>query len=186
LSEVTAKDLERACKVAKIAAVQSEYSPWSLEPETSGVLDDCRRNGISLVAYSPLGRGFLTGQIRSPDDVKADSRAAWPRFQPENFQKNFDVVEKLEKLAEKKNVKVSQLGLAWLRRQGRGTTVLPIFGTRSAVRVKENLESLEIQLSDEEDHEIREIVDAAASLDLGARYLGMMASLQLRDTPPEK
>lgn len=142
----------------------------SLEPESNGVLKFCQENHITLVAYSPLGRGFLTGQIRSPDDVKGDARSFFPRFHPDNFQKNFEVVEKLEKIAEKKGVKPGQLGLAWLMTQGHGTGILPIFGTRSVARVKENLEGLNVTLTDDEIKEIREVVDkAGAGGDYGGR-----------------
>ena len=141
---------------------------------------------MALVAYSPLGRGFLTGQIRSPEDVKGDARSYFPRFYPENFQKNFVVVEKLEKIAERKGVKAGQMGLAWLMTQGKGTTVLPIFGTRTVGRVKENLEALNVDLTDAEEKEIREAVTAAEGNDYGNRYPDMMEHLQLRDTPDEQ
>ena len=147
----------------------------------------CQEHNITLVAYSPLGRGFLTGQIRSPEDVKGDFRAFFPRFQPGNFQKNFDVVEKLEKIAAKKNVKPGQLGLAWLMTQGHGTGILPIFGTRTIARVKENLEGLNVKLTDDEIREIRDVVDkAGAGGDYGDRYPAGMEHLQLRDTPALK
>lgn len=160
----------------------------SLEPEANGILQFCQEQGITLVAYSPLGRGILTGQIRSPDDVKGDNRSMWPRFKPENFQKNFDVVKQFETLAAKKSVKASQLGLAWLMRQGHtGTGILPLFGTRSVDRTKENLEALEITLTDAEIQEIRKVVDeAAAGGDLGNRYPEGMEHLQLRDSPALK
>ena len=186
LSEITARDLRRACAIAPIAAVQTEYSPWALEPETLGVLDVCREFGIALVAYSPLGRGFLTGQIRSPEDVKGDARQYFPRFYPENFQKNFVVVEKLEQIAKKKGVKAGQLGLAWLMRQGNGVNVLPIFGTRTINRVKENLEALSVDLTDAEVKEIREAVTAAEGEGYGEMYPEMMQHMQLRDTPEEE
>ena len=182
---MTARDLRRACQVTKIDAVQSEFSPWALDPETLGVLDVCREFGVALVAYSPLGRGFLTGQIRSPDDVEG-SRKMFPRFAPENFQKNFEVVEKLEKIAEKKGVKAGQLGLAWLMKQGKGTTVLPIFGTRTIARVKENLGALDVQLTAEEEKEIREVVQQAEGVQYGGRYPAGMEEWQNRDTPEEK
>ena len=112
----------------------------------------------------------MTGQIRSVDDVKGDSRSFFPRFHPDNFQKNFEVVEKLEKIAEKKGVKSGQLGLAWLMTQGHGTGILPLFGTRSVARVKENLEGLNVTLTDKEIKEIRDVVDkAGAGGDYGAR-----------------
>ena len=158
----------------------------ALECESNGVLDFCQKNNITLVAYSPLGRGFLTGQVRSPEDVKGDARSLFPRFYPENFQKNFDVVQKLEKIAAKKGVKAGQLGLAWLMKQGHGTGILPIFGTRTLNRVKENLVGLEIEITPEEEKEIREVVDkAGAGGDFGDRYPAGMDHLQLRETPKE-
>ncbi len=151
------------------------------------MLKFCQEQGITLVAYSPLGRGFLTGQIKSPEDVKADYRSMFPRFQPDNFQKNFDVVEKLGKIAARKKVKPGQLGLAWLMTQGHGTGILPIFGTRSIDRAKENLEGLNVKLTDEEIKEIRDVVDkAGAGGDYGDRYPAGMEHLQLRDTPALK
>ena len=167
----------RLCKLAIVLTTAR-----ALEPESNGVLKFCQEQGITLVAYSPLGRGFLTGQIRSPDDVKG-VHAMFPRFQPQNFSKNFEVVEKLEKIAAKKGVKAGQLGLAWLMTQG----VMPLFGTRSVARVKENLEGLNISLTAEEVREIRDVVDkAAAGGDLGNRYPEGMDHLQLRETPALK
>lgn len=158
----------------------------ALEPEQNGVLKFCQENGITLVAYSPLGRGFLTGQIRTPKDIEGDARANFPRFQPQNFQKNFEVVGLLEKIAEKKGVKAGQLGLAWLMTQAGGKSVLPIFGTRTIARVNENLEGLNVKLTDDEIKEIRTVVDKAGEGDYGDRYPGFMAGWQLRDTPALK
>lgn len=160
--------------------------PRALEPEQSGVLQFCQEQGITLVAYSPLGRGFLGGTIRTPEDVKGTMRTMFPRYWPENFQKNFDVVEKLEKIAEKKGVKASQLGLAWLMTQGDGKTVLPLFGTKTVSRVQENLVGLDVTLTEQEIKEIREVVDIAGAGDFGERYPPGMDHLQLRDSPPLK
>src|SRR6185437_8981588 len=114
LSGASAATLERASKVHPIAALQSEFSLWTRDPEHNGVLDACRRLGISLVAYSPLGRGFLTGAIRSPDDFDAgDYRRSSPRFQGDNFARNLALVDKVKALAADKGCSPAQLALAW-------------------------------------------------------------------------
>jgi len=167
--------------VHPLAAVQIEYSPWALEieSETTNVLSTCKELGIAIVAYSPLGRGFLTGSIKSADDVKGDWRAMMPRFLPENFSKNLDLVNKITAIADKKGVSSGQLVLAWLLRQWEG--VIPIPGTRSIDRVKENVGAMEVVLSDEEDKEIR---DACNSAELaGGRYPQMLEYMQIGETP---
>ena len=117
--------------------------------------------------------------------MKGDARQYFPRFYPENFEKNFDVVKKLEAIAEKKGVKSGQLGLAWLIKQGKGTTVLPIFGTRTADRVKENMAAETVELTDAEEKDIRDVVDKATGEGhFGDRYPQMMQHLQLRETVP--
>jgi aryl-alcohol dehydrogenase-like predicted oxidoreductase len=110
----------------------------------------------------------------------------FPRFQPQNFAKNFEVVELLEKIAEKKGVKAGQLGLAWLMAQAGGQSVLPIFGTRTIERVNENLGGLDVELTEEEVKEIRAVVDKAGEGDFGDRYPGFMQEWQLRETPALK
>jgi pyridoxine 4-dehydrogenase len=111
----------------------------------------------------------------------------FPRFHPDNFEKNFDVVRKLEEIAEKKGVKVGQLGLAWLMKQGHGTGILPIFGTRTLSRAQENLEGLNVTITPDEEKVIRELVDrAGAGGDYGGRYPAGMDQFQLRDTPALK
>ncbi|HAS86404.1 MAG TPA: aldo/keto reductase, partial [Candidatus Competibacteraceae bacterium] len=128
LSEASANTLERACAVHPITAVQSEYSLWSREPETD-VLAACRRLGVGFVAYSPLGRGFLTGAIQKPDDFAEDDyRRLSPRFQGENFTKNLALVEKIRQLADRKGCRPSQLALAWVLAQG--DDIVPIPGTK--------------------------------------------------------
>src|SRR6266478_1043391 len=128
LSEASANTLRRAVKVHSIAALQTEYSLWTRDPEAE-ILPTCRELGIGFVAYSPLGRGFLTGQIKSPEDLAADDRRrSSPRFQGENFQKNLDLVKQVELMASEKNCTPAQLALAWVLAQG--DDVVPIPGTK--------------------------------------------------------
>ncbi|KIX01278.1 uncharacterized protein Z518_09003 [Rhinocladiella mackenziei CBS 650.93] len=181
LSEVSASTLRRAHAVHPISALQIEYSPWSLDIETGShsVLDTCKELGIAIVAYSPLGRGFLTGRIKSPADVAGDWRSTVPRFQPENFDKNLELVRKLEEIAGQKDLTSSQLVLAWLLKQWEG--VHPLVDTRSVERVKENMYALTVKLSDEEDKAIRQACEAC--IISGARYPDAMADFQLGETP---
>jgi aryl-alcohol dehydrogenase-like predicted oxidoreductase len=164
LSEAGADTIRRAHAVHPIAAVQSEYSLWSrdIEDEVRPVLDEL---GIGLVAYSPLGRGFLSGEIRSLDDLEADDfRRRSPRFQGENFQRNLDVVAKVEALAADRGVTASQLALAWVLAQGE--SIVPIPGTKRVSRVEENAAAAEIVLTDAERDAIAEALPTVA----GARY----------------
>lgn len=148
LSEAAPDTLRRAQAVHPISALQSEYSLWTRDPE-DGVLDTCRELGISFVAYSPLGRGFLTGAIRSPEDFEeGDFRRHNPRFQGANFQRNLDLVDQVHALAEQKQVLPSQLALAWVL--ARGDDVIALFGTKRRRYLQENLAALEVRLSDEE------------------------------------
>jgi aryl-alcohol dehydrogenase-like predicted oxidoreductase len=148
LSEAAPETIRRASKVHPIAALQTEYSLWSRDPETE-LLPLCREMGITFVAYSPLGRGFLTGQIRSLDDLAPDDwRRHNPRFQAENFQKNLDLVADIERLAKDKGVKPSQLALAWVL--AKGEEVVPIPGTKRIQYLEENAAAATIQLSDRE------------------------------------
>ncbi|MFC5524311.1 aldo/keto reductase [Rhodanobacter ginsengisoli] len=174
LSEASGATLERACKVHPIAALQSEFSLWTRDPQTNGMLDACRRHGVSLVAYSPLGRGFLTGAIRSPDDFAADDyRRTSPRFQGENFARNLRLVEQVRVLAADKGCSPAQLALAWVLAQG--DDVLAIPGTRHRSRLDENLGALDVQLSAAE----LATIDAVFPPDVaaGTRYPG--AGMQL-------
>lgn len=137
LSEAGPETLERAAKVHPIAAVQTEYSLWSRDPE-DGVLAACRRLGIGFVAYSPLGRGFLTGQIKRFEDLAEDDyRRQSPRFQGDNFQKNLDLVARIEDIAREKGCTASQLALAWVMAQG--DDVVPIPGTKRRKYLDENV-----------------------------------------------
>jgi aryl-alcohol dehydrogenase-like predicted oxidoreductase len=156
LSECSAESLRRAHKVHPIAAVQMEYSPFALEVESPqyNLLKTARELGVALVAYSPLGRGFLSGTIKSPDDFDdGDFRTYAPRFSAENFNKNLTLVDQIKAFAEEKSATPSQLTLAWLLAQG--GDIFPIPGTTNVDRLKENLGSLEIELTPEEENRIR-------------------------------
>jgi len=164
LSEASPETLRRANATHQITALQTEYSLWSRDPEDE-ILPTCRELGIGFVAYSPLGRGFLTGAIRSIDDLDDDDyRRFSPRFQGENFQRNLDLVAKVEQLAADKAVTPAQLGLAWVLAQG--TDIVPIPGTRRRARLEENAGAVDVQLSADE---LREIADALPEVS-GLRY----------------
>jgi len=184
LSECSAESLRRACKITHIAAVQMEYSPFSLEIESeeTQLLKTARELGVAIVAYSPIGRGFLSGTIRSPADFEEnDFRKQAPRFQPENFYKNLELVDKIEVVAKKKNVTVAQLTLAWLLHQG--GDIIPIPGTTKIDRVKENLGALNVKLSDEEAQDVR---DACENAEIkGGRYGEAFMTYNFADTPKE-
>ena len=145
LSEASPQTLRRAMKVHPISALQTEYSLWSRDPEQE-ILAACRELGIGFVAYSPLGRGFLTGQFRSFDDLPEDDyRRNTPRFQGENFQKNLDLVCRVEEIAKEKHCRPSQLALAWVLAQG--DDIVPIPGTKRRKYLEENVEAVELKLS---------------------------------------
>ncbi len=149
LSEASVNTLERAHKVHPISALQSEYSLWSRDPEHNGcdaLPISCQRLGIAFVPYSPLGRGFLTGALKSPDDFAADDfRRTNPRFQGENFARNLQLVEQVRALAAQKGVSTGQLALAWVLAQG--DYLIPIPGTRQRKYLEENVAALEVHLS---------------------------------------
>jgi aryl-alcohol dehydrogenase-like predicted oxidoreductase len=166
LSEVSPSTLRKAHKVHPITALQTEYSLWSRDPEDE-LLDTCKELGIAFVAYSPLGRGFLTGQIKTFEDFDAnDFRRMSPRFQGENFQRNLDLVKKLEALAAKKGCKASQLALAWVMAQGE--YVFPIPGTKRINYLEENVGSVNVKFTKEELNEIDSI--APKGVAAGLRY----------------
>ena len=166
LSEAAPETMRRAVKVHPIAALQTEYSLWSRDPE-SEILPTCRELGITFVAYSPLGRGFLTGQIKSPDDLAADDwRHNNPRFQGENFQKNLDLVKQIEAMAAKKKVKASQLALAWVL--ARGGEIVPIPGTKQIKYLEENAAVAKIELSPGEVEQLNAVLPHGAAS--GTRY----------------
>jgi aryl-alcohol dehydrogenase-like predicted oxidoreductase len=148
LSEASAATIRRAHAVHPITALQTEYSLWTRDPETE-ILPTVRELGIGFVAYSPLGRGFLSGRIRSPDDLEAtDFRRRGPRFQAENLERNLELVAQVEELAAAKGVTPSQLALAWVL--SRGDDVVPIPGTKRRTYLEENAAALEVELSDDD------------------------------------
>ncbi|HMH24404.1 MAG TPA: aldo/keto reductase [Puia sp.] len=172
LSEVTEDTLRRAHAVHPITAVQTEYSLWSREPE-DGILDTCKDLGIAFVAYSPLGRGFLAGQIKKFEDLAADDyRRFSPRFQGENFQKNLALVRKIGELAAEKGCTASQLALAWVLAQG--DHIFPIPGTKRIQYLEENAGALQVRLTAEELLAIDQIAPkgVAAGLRYNAEMMG--------------
>ncbi len=166
LSEVSAETLRKAHAVHPITALQTEYSLWSREPEDE-LLNVCKELGIAFVAYSPLGRGFLTGRFKKFEDFEQDDyRRNSPRFQGENFQKNLDLVKKVEEIAAKKNCTTSQLALAWVMAQG--DYIFPIPGTKHIKYLEENAAAVNVHLSKEDLEEIDEVFPKNAAA--GLRY----------------
>ena len=166
LSEAGADTIRRAHRVHPITALQSEYSLWSRDPEDE-ILPVVRELGIGFVPYSPLGRGFLTGQIQRFEDLAADDyRRFTPRFQGENFQKNLDLVARIQELAQQKNCTPGQLALAWVLAQGHD--IVPIPGTKRVAYLEENLGALHVQLSADDLRRIDEIAPQGAAA--GSRY----------------
>ncbi len=166
LSEAAPQTIRRANAVHPIAALQTEYSLWSRDPEDE-LLPTCRELGIGFVPYSPLGRGFLTGQIKRLEDLPEDDfRRHGPRFQGENFQKNLEVVTKIEEMAREKGCKPSQLALAWVLAQG--DDLVPIPGTKRRAYLEENAGALSITLSKDELAQIEAI--APQGVAAGGRY----------------
>lgn len=183
LSEVSSDTLRRACKVHHIDAVQIEYSPFCIDIESPqiGLLKTCRELGVATVAYSPLGRGFVTGVYRSPDDFEeGDFRKFSPRFSAENFPKNLKLVDGLVELAKKKGCTAGQLTLAWLLAQG--DDIIPIPGTKKIKYLEENLGALDVKLTQGEEKEIRDMVEGAEVH--GSRYPEAFLSYCFSDTPP--
>jgi len=155
LSEVSSETVRRAHAVHPITAVQSEYSLFERTAEERGILDTLKELGIGFVAYSPLGRGFLSGQIRSIDDLpENDFRRAIPRFQDAHFYKNLDLVKAIETMANEKNITASQLALAWIISKG----ILPIPGTKKRKYVEQNIAATEIELSEGDLSKLENIV----------------------------
>lgn len=166
LSEASPETIRRANAVHPITALQTEYSLWSREPEKE-ILPTLRQLGIGFVPYSPLGRGFLTGKIKSIDDLAPDDwRRRSPRFQRENFQRNQELVSKIENIARDKNCKPAQLALAWVLAQG--NDIVPIPGTKRRAYLDENISALNIHLSAQEKASIEEIFQMSAVA--GNRY----------------
>jgi aryl-alcohol dehydrogenase-like predicted oxidoreductase len=175
LSEASAETLRKASAVHPITALQSEYSLWTRDPEENNVLATSRELGIGFVPYSPLGRGFLSGQLKKFEDLAEDDyRRNSPRFQGENFNKNLQLVRKVEEIAAQKGVATSQLALAWVLAQGQD--IVPIPGTKHRKYLEQNAAATEIILSQEELAEIEDIFPPNAAS--GARYPeAMMASV---------
>jgi len=166
LSEAAPETIRRAHAVHPISALQTEYSLWSREPEEE-ILPTVRELGIGYVAYSPLGRGFLTGQIRRMEDLaKDDYRRSAPRFQGENFQKNLDLVAEIETMAREKGCSPAQLALAWLLAQG--DDIIPIPGTKKRARLEENVAAIDVRITAEDRARIDRILPAGAAA--GTRY----------------
>jgi aryl-alcohol dehydrogenase-like predicted oxidoreductase len=173
LSEASAATIRRANAVHPIAALQTEYSLWTRDPEDE-VLQTTRELGIAFVAYSPLGRGFLTGQIRKFEDLEADDyRRNSPRFQGENFQKNIDLVARVETVAREKNCTPGQLALAWLLAQGKD--IIPIPGTKRRKYLEENAGALSVKLTADDLRRINEVAPKGAAS--GQRYPETMMRL---------
>lgn len=183
LSECGVDTLRRASKIHPIHAYQIEYSPFSMDIEKPefGLLETCRELGIATIAYSPLGRGMLTGQYKSIDDFdENDFRRLVPRFSKENFPKNLQLVEALQSMAEKKNCTSGQLTLAWMMNQG--LDIFPIPGTKKIKYLEENLGAYNVSLTPEEDKKIREAIENTEVH--GTRYPAKVMSVLVMDTPP--
>src|ERR1700678_3887975 len=173
LSEAGPQTLRRAVKVHPIAALQTEYSLWSRDPEDE-ILATCRELGIGFVAYSPLGRGFLTGQFKTFEDLATDDyRRFSPRFQGENFQKNLDLVKKVEEIAREKRCQPSQLALAWVLAQGED--IVPIPGTKRRKYLEENALAVDLKLTAEDLRRLSEVFPFGAVS--GTRYPEHMMNL---------
>ena len=166
LSEAGPETIRRAHAVHPISALQTEYSLWSRDPEDE-ILPTVRELGIGFVAYSPLGRGFLTGRFRTPDDLPEDDfRRSSPRFQGENFQKNLDLVARIQEIAKAKGCTASQLALAWVLAQGKD--IVPIPGTKRRSYLEENLAALDVELTPDDLARIDEAAPQGAAA--GTRY----------------
>jgi len=171
LSECSAATLRRAYAVHPISAVQIEYNMWTPDLEDT-LFPTCRELGVGIVAYSPVGRGLLTGAIKKPEDLSADDwRRGNPRFVGENFTRNLELVAEVQKLAASKNCTSSQLALAWVMRQG--NDIVPIPGTKRKTFLLENNDSFKVKITDEEERHIRGIMKNV----LGERYPPQMMAL---------
>ncbi len=173
LSEANAETIRRAHAVHPVTAVQSEYSLWTRDPEPE-ILPTCRELGIGFVPYSPLGRGFLTGKIQKPEDLpKDDYRRTTPRFQGENFQRNLEIVKRVEEIAREKRCTPAQLALAWVLAQSSG--IVPIPGTKRRKYLQENASALDVDLSSKDLERIEEAAPQDAFA--GSRYPEAMMKL---------
>jgi aryl-alcohol dehydrogenase-like predicted oxidoreductase len=185
LSECSADTLRRACKVEHIDAVQIEYSPFTMDIEDPqiGLMAACRELGVAIVAYSPLGRGLLTGALKSPDDFEeGDFRKFVPRFSKENFPKNLELVDTIKKIADEKDCTPGQLVLAFLMAQG--DDIIPIPGTTKEKNYDENMGSLKVKITKEDDQKIRKAIEEAEVH--GERYPEALANALFVTTVPLK
>jgi aryl-alcohol dehydrogenase-like predicted oxidoreductase len=175
ISEAMPETIRRAHAVQPVTAVQTEYSLWTRDPEENGVLATCAELGIGFVAYSPIGRGFLSGQIRSVDDLAPDDfRRRNPRFQGEAFEQNLRLVDRVRELADAKGVTASQLALAWVMAQGDragNPAIVPIPGTKRVTYVEENAAAADVELTDEDLRRLDEAAPVGAAQ--GDRYPDM-------------
>ncbi|KAH8891964.1 putative aldo/keto reductase, partial [Thozetella sp. PMI_491] len=185
LSEVSASTLRRACKIAHVDALQVEYSAFEREVEdpATNILATCRELGVALVAYSPLGRGMLSGTLTSKESIsgEGDWRAQFPRFSGTNFEANNELVSRFQLLAEKKGCTSAQLALAWLLKQG--DDIIPIPGTKRVKYLQENWAALNVQLDDTDVAEIRALLEATRVA--GARVVEWASAQCLVDTKEE-
>ena len=182
LSEISSASLRRACEIHHISAVQIEYSPYAIDIESPAIdlLKTCRELGVAVVAYSPLGRGMLTGAYKSPADFEAgDFRKFAPRFSEENFPKNLKLADEIGGIAGKKGCTAGQLVLAWLLAQGED--IIPIPGTKKIKYLEENVGALKVKLTEAEVAEVRKAVDGAEVH--GGRYPEHMAAKLFSDSP---
>ncbi len=175
ISEAAPETIRRAHAVQAVAAVQTEYSLWSRDPEENGVLATCAELGIGFVAYSPIGRGFLSGQIRSVEDLAPDDfRRRNPRFQGAAFEQNLRLVDRVREIVDEKGVTASQLALAWVMAQGGRTgnpAVVPIPGTKRVAYLEENAAAADVRLTDDDLHRLDEAAPVGAAV--GDRYPDM-------------
>ncbi|EYF08458.1 Aldo-keto reductase [Chondromyces apiculatus DSM 436] len=173
LSEAGTETLRRAVAVHPVSALQTEYSLWSRDPE-DGLLAACRELGVGFVAYSPLGRGFLTGQIKRFEDLAADDyRRTSPRFMGDNFAKNLELVARVEEIAREKGVTAGQLALSWVLAQGEDIVAIP--GTRRRTYLEENTKAVEVMLKPEDVARINAVAPRGAAA--GERYAAVMMNL---------
>ncbi|KAI0540219.1 aldo-keto reductase [Xylaria digitata] len=183
LSECSERSLRRAHAVHPITAIQMEYSPFALQIESSqtNLLKTARELGVKVVAYSPLGRGFLTGALTSRDQLDPkDNRRLMPRFSEENFGDNLKLVQLLGAIAKEKGYTSGQLAIAWLLSQG--DDIIPIPGTKRVKYLEENIKSIEVTLTKEEERKIREAIDSVGG-SKGERYAPAMVSVLFGDSP---
>ncbi|SFL60386.1 aldo/keto reductase [Geodermatophilus ruber] len=175
ISEAAPETIRRAHAVQPVTAVQTEYSLWTRDPEDDGVLATCAQLGIGFVAYSPIGRGFLSGQIRSVEDLAPDDfRRHNPRFQGENFAKNLELVDRVREIADEKGVSATQLALAWVMAQsdrGGNPSIVPIPGTKRVAYLEENVAAADVRLSDDDLRRLDEAAPVGATA--GDRYPDM-------------